>query len=190
MPALRYKPARIVPLVRSHREPIRTRQLLQHHQRRIALRRTVGLKDLRVHHQSIAVFRQQIRIEAQLRLLAIALPRQHGIGIGGGLVSLVAALLSVEIYAGVTGIVGRILLLILALKALQAGTGFQQRAVHSEVFVARQVLLPHLVENNANSGQKDTLVASRRFSQSSYTMEASSLGSRGFAARFTRACRG
>src|SRR4051812_22985341 len=39
----------------------------------------------------------------------------------------VAALRSVEIYAGVTGIVGRTLLLILPLKALQAGTGLQQR---------------------------------------------------------------
>jgi len=61
-------------------------------------------------------------------------------------VSFIAALLAVEVYAGVARIVRRILLLIFTLKALQAGASFQQRSVHSEVFVAGQVLFLRLLE--------------------------------------------
>jgi hypothetical protein len=67
---------------------------------------------------------------AELGLLARALAGQPGRGIGGRLVSLVAAALAMEVDAGVARIVRRSLSLsVFALETLVAGPGLDQRAV-------------------------------------------------------------
>src|SRR6266511_5432190 len=51
---------------------LRSRNLFQHHQRRIAFCRSVSLEHLGVYDQSVAVFHQQIPVVTQLRFFALA----------------------------------------------------------------------------------------------------------------------
>ena len=117
--------------------PAGNRPSSQHHQRRIPFRRAVGLEHLRVHDQPIAVLGQKIAVVAEPGFLAVALSRQQSIGIRGGRVSSFAPFLPVEVHGGIAGIVrGRILFLILGLKALQACPCFDQRSIHREMLIA------------------------------------------------------
>src|SRR5215471_3415163 len=109
--------------------------LLQHSHRRGSLCQTIGRKHFRVHNQSIAVLGQQVPVITQLGFLAAALAGQQRIGIGGGLVSLIAPVLSVKVYGRVARIVRRLGISVLPLEALQTRPRFDQRAVHSEMLI-------------------------------------------------------
>ena len=143
MTAFGYELRRVKSLVAAHRDAAVARNLLQHHQRRIALGAPVGFQQLRVHDQPVAILYLQIAAVAQLGLLAWSLARQLRIRIGLRLMGFVGPLLAMKIHRRVTGIIGRCgRLLFLRLKALQARPGFQQRAVHREVLVGNQTRFP------------------------------------------------
>src|SRR5579864_6742582 len=72
----------VISLVPAHGHWLRTRNLLQHNQRRVALRCAIGLEYFCVHDQSVSVLHQQIPAVTQLGLLPRALACQLGIGIG------------------------------------------------------------------------------------------------------------
>ena len=59
----------------------------------------------------------------------------------------VASLLAVEIHSGVARIIWRWCWLILALKTLVAGPSFDERAIHTEVLVGKQVGHARLVQH-------------------------------------------
>ena len=58
IPALLHKIPRVKSFVAAHRHRLGAAKLLQHDQRRIPLRRAVGLKHFRVHDQSVAILYQ------------------------------------------------------------------------------------------------------------------------------------
>ena len=66
-----------------------------------------GLGHATVDRNSVAILHQHVTGVAELGLLARALAGQAGLGIGGGLVGGIGAPFSVEVDAGVAGIVGR-----------------------------------------------------------------------------------
>jgi hypothetical protein len=145
MAALLHKTERVEPFVAAHRQRLRAGKPLHHDQRRIAFRCPVRLEDFRVYDQSVAVLHQQISAVTQPGLLPLAFARQQRLGIGLGLVGLVRALLPVKVHRGIAGIIRRrSRLALLWLKALQTCPGFQQRAVHGEMFVRGQPLSPRL----------------------------------------------
>jgi hypothetical protein len=69
----------------------------EHQQRGIAFRKSVGMSHHGRGDQSVAVLHQSVAQVAQLQFPAVALPVDPGIGIGGGLVRLVAPLLAMEV---------------------------------------------------------------------------------------------
>src|SRR5882724_4385330 len=97
------------------------------------------------------VFDHHVAAIRQLRFMTSALARQSRLRVRGGLVSVVAPLLTVEVHRRVARIIGwwrgR---LILPLKALMARPSFDQRPVYTEVFVRKEVrysrLGQHLLE--------------------------------------------
>src|SRR5215467_15495718 len=108
---LRHKISRVEPLVASHRHLLSSWYLLQHHQRGISFRGSIGHKHFRVHNQSIPVFHQQVAAVAQLGLLALAFARHLGLGIGLRRMRLIRAPLPPEVYRRIARIVwGRWLL--------------------------------------------------------------------------------
>lgn len=108
---------------------------LQHLQRRLALGGTVGMGDLHVHDQPVAVLHEDVAHVAQAGLVALALLEQPGIGVRGAGVGVVAALLPFEVHLGVAPR-RCAAVIVLALEAFVRGPGLDQRAVHAEVFVA------------------------------------------------------
>src|SRR6185437_1976373 len=87
---------------------------------------------------------------AELGFLARSLAGQQRFGIGGGLMSIVAALLAVEIDAAVAGIViGRGIgcALVFALEALVPRPRLDQRAVNREVLIRKQTLRAGLLKH-------------------------------------------
>ena len=73
---------RVKAFVTAHRHPLGAGNLFQHHQRRIPLGRPVVFLHPRIDDQPVPILHQQIATVAQLRLLALALARQLGLGIG------------------------------------------------------------------------------------------------------------
>jgi hypothetical protein len=137
--------SRVESLVSAHGYRVRSWNPLQHH-RCIALRRPVGLKYFRVHVQSIAIFHQQVPAVTQLGLLAPALARQQGLGIGLGFVRSIRPL-ATKVQRGIARIVRRRQqLFFLRLKALRARPSLQQRTIHSKAFVAGQPFAPCLLD--------------------------------------------
>lgn len=129
--ALLHEPERVEPFVAAHGQRLGAGKPLHHDQRRIALRRSVGLKDFRIYDQSVAVLHQQIPAVTQLRLFPSALARQQRVGIGLGFMRFIRALLPAKVHCGIARIVRRRQrLAFLGLKTLQTRPGFQQRAVH------------------------------------------------------------
>src|SRR5262249_40147149 len=92
-------------LVTSYRHTRASRKVLQHLQRRIALRDPVGFPHPAVHYQSVAILYQQIPAVAQRGLLALALPRQLGIRITLRLVRLLRTLFTMKIHCGISRVV-------------------------------------------------------------------------------------
>jgi hypothetical protein len=87
-----------------------------------------GLGHATVDRNSVAILHQHVTGVAELGLLARALAGQAGLGIGGRLVSVVAASLAMEVHARVARIVRRSLWVsVFALEALVAGPGRECR---------------------------------------------------------------
>jgi hypothetical protein len=82
--------------------------------------------------QPVAAIHQRVRAKAQARFLARPLAHEPGVAIGGALAGVVASLLSVKVA------VRRLVLISFGPKALRASPGFNERAVHREVFVVEQ----------------------------------------------------
>src|SRR5207302_6057009 len=117
----------------------------------LRLRLARRLSQASVDHQSIAVLHQHVPEIAELGLFARPFTGQPRFRIGGRLVSGVGAALTMKVYAGVAGIVGRDLRVIaFALETLVSCPGFDQRTVNREVLVREQPsgtrLLNHRVE--------------------------------------------
>ena len=124
------------------RHPFLPRELLKHHQRCISFCRPVGLEQFRRNDQPFAVLNQQVAVVAQFGLLAVALTHQQCVRIGRRFMRLVRTLLAVKIHCWIAWIIGRHLLAVLRLKALQTGPGFYQRTVRpkhssSQMLLAR-----------------------------------------------------
>src|SRR5438477_712722 len=88
-----------------HRLP--SRNLLQHHQRRIALCPPVGHEHFCGDDQSVAILDQQIPAVAQLGLLPITFARQLRLGIGLRCMRLIRPPLAAKVHRGIAGIVRR-----------------------------------------------------------------------------------
>jgi hypothetical protein len=84
----------------------------------------------------VAAIHQGVRAEAQASLLARTLAHQPGVAVGRALVGVVAPLLAVKVA------IRRLILIFFRSKTLRAGPGFDQRAVHREVFVVEQPRRP------------------------------------------------
>ena len=142
IPALGYKSVRVESFVSAYRHRLRAGKFLQHHQRRVALRRPVGLEHFRVHDQTIAILHQQIPRVTQLRLLAFAFARQQRLGIGLRFMRFIRPPLAAKVHRGIARIVirRRRRLTFLGLKTLRSCPGFQQRAVHRKMLVRGQTL--------------------------------------------------
>jgi hypothetical protein len=127
---------RVKTLVTADRHAPRSGDLLQHQQRGIPLCASVGLQQLCIHDQTVAILHQQTATVAQLRLLARALARQLRIWIGLRRVRLIAAVLTVKIHGRISWIVRRPrTILFSGLKTLKTRPGFQQLSVHREVLI-------------------------------------------------------
>ncbi len=107
----------------------------QHGQRRFALASAIGVCDLHIHDQPVAVLHEDVPHVAQAGLVTRALLEQPCIGVRGALVGVVAALLPFEVHLGVAS-GRRAAVIVFALEALVRGPGFDERAVHAEVLVA------------------------------------------------------
>lgn len=87
--------------------------------------------DIEQDAKTVAVLHGGVSGEAQARLLARTLAHELRLPVGGRLVRLVAALLSLEVRPGVAA--SGALLLFLRAEALQRGPRFNQRAIDAEV---------------------------------------------------------
>ena len=74
----------------------------QHLERRLVLCRAVGMGDLDVHHQAVAVVHQDVAHVAQPRLVALGFLVQARIGIGAAGMGVVGTLLAFEVAAGLS----------------------------------------------------------------------------------------
>src|SRR5436305_10716877 len=136
---LAYELFGVVALVGSHRYALAL-DSVRHQHRRIAFRGAIGLQQLRIHHQAVAVLNQHIAAVGQLRLVAAALARQPRISICRRFVRFVAAPLAMKVHRGIARIIRRRpLALVLALNTLLARPRFNQSAVHTEVLIAQQI---------------------------------------------------
>src|ERR1700722_10910384 len=90
----------------------------------------------------MTVLHQPMPDEAQLRLLAFALPVKPGIGIGSRSMAIVRAFLAMEVRFGIAyaALRRRLARAILRLDALHRSPGFDQRTIDREV-IARQKLI-------------------------------------------------
>src|SRR5437667_6046448 len=111
-------------LISAYGHRLRSRNLLQHHQRRIALCPSVGHEHFCGDDQSVAILDQQIPAVAQLGLLPITFARQLRLGIGLRCMRLIRPPLAAKAHRGIAGIVRRRRRLSLfRLKALETRPG-------------------------------------------------------------------
>src|SRR6202171_3977582 len=131
----------VVALVGPEGNPPAARQLrLQHRPGAFALGVAVGRLDRELDQETVAVLHQGIGRVTQPRFLARSLLRQLRFRVGGRLMSRVAAALAVEVNRRVAGVVGRLSRsLVPGLGALERRPGLDQRAIHGEVFVRKQL---------------------------------------------------
>jgi len=110
--------------------------------------RAIGVGDLDVHHQAVAVVHQDVTHVAQPRLVALGFFVQARIGIGAAGVGVVAALLAFEVDFGVAPrgrgwvvvlvAVVDLVVAVFALEALVRSPSLDQGAVDAEMLVAGQ----------------------------------------------------
>jgi hypothetical protein len=82
MSAFGHETERVKPFVSTHRDRLRLRNLFQRRQQRIAFRCPVGLKQLYIDDQSVAILHQQIPTATQPGLLPLAFARHPWLRIG------------------------------------------------------------------------------------------------------------
>ncbi len=147
----------VVPLVAAQRDAPRAPQPVDHQQRRVFFGPAVRRRQLGVDDDAVAVLDQHMRRVTQLRFLALALLGQQGVGIRCRAMRLIAALVAVKVHCRVAPIVVRRIVPapIFGAEALVRGPGFQQRAVHREVFVREQLLLAYLTDHRAEESLRD-----------------------------------
>jgi hypothetical protein len=133
--------SRVVALVGTEGYPPAPRQRgLQHRACAFALCVAVSRFDRELDKEAVAVLHQRVGRVTQLRFLARALLRQLRFGVGGRLMSRVAAALAVEVHRRVAGVDGRLAQFpVLAVEALERRLGLDQRTVHGEVLVRKQL---------------------------------------------------
>ena len=109
---------------------------LDHLERRQPFGMTGDPRQSRVDDEPVAVLHQGVTDEAELGFHTRPFAIEHGIGVAGRDVRLVAPLLTAEVDLGIAPAARRRFVAIIAiprLEALQAGPGFDQRAVDREV---------------------------------------------------------
>jgi site-specific DNA recombinase len=144
----------VVTLVGSQRPRVKAAlaRLLDQLRDRIPLGRAAGLAQLEVHQQPVSVLHQRVAHIRQMRFFATPLLGQSSLGICRALVRRIRAPLTTEVDRRIARIVGRRTAgwSVLGAEALEAGRGFDQRTVHSEMLVAQQAqpssLAHHLIE--------------------------------------------
>ena len=137
----------VVALVRSQRlwvEPIFA-QLIDQLGHRIPFGRAGGLRHLKVDQEPTVVFHERVGGICQAGFFARPLLGQQRFGIRPTLMRRIRALFPMEVHPPIAGravavgpLAGR---LVSGSEALEAGRGFDQRAVHGEVLIAQQVQL-------------------------------------------------
>src|SRR5436305_29800 len=120
---------RVKQLVRAHGDPATGRKITEHARGRLALGGSGGVRQLRIHHQAVAVLHQQVSHVAELRGLAGRFPEQPSVGIGGRGVRRVAPLLAMKVAFTVAAWRGRLAAAVLRAEALDAGPRFYERAI-------------------------------------------------------------
>src|SRR5512142_25232 len=136
-----YKVSHVEVLVGSQGHPMIAFNLITHHYGRFSFRRPPRLAQQALHHQTVSVFHQHMPQIAELGLLPLGFLIEPGLGVGGGLVRIVAPLLAPKLNARITPRVPKASRLILFLKALLPCPGFDQGPVHREVLVGQKPLL-------------------------------------------------
>src|SRR5208337_1085316 len=125
--------------------------LCRHREGRLGFGAAAGLSQPGVDHQAVAIVHLHVAGVTELGLFARPFAGQPCLGIGGRLVRGVGASLTMEVYARVTGIIGRdLLVLSFALETLVSGPGLDQRAVDRKMLIREEAsgarLLEHRVE--------------------------------------------
>src|ERR1700748_334410 len=103
--ALGYKISGVVALISSHGDPLLARDLFEHQQRRVPFRCSVGLQQLSICDQPIAVLDEQVSTVAQFCFLATAFTCQLSIRVGCGFVRVIGSLLAMKVNRRIAGIV-------------------------------------------------------------------------------------
>src|SRR5205807_2968817 len=104
--------------------------------------------DAQVYEQPVAILHERVLRKRQLCLFALSLLCQSRFGVGRRLMGFVASLFAVEIYAGISRIVGRLLArTILALEALQRRPRLDERAVDGKVLARHEPRRPRLSDD-------------------------------------------
>src|SRR6266496_4090504 len=100
-----------------------------------------GLTDQKINQQAVAVLHQGMRPVTKLRLFSRPLTHQTTVGIGGGLMGLVFALLAVKIHPAVARISPILIsrpIFSLGSKTLKARPGLDQSPIHRKMIVTHQ----------------------------------------------------
>src|SRR5205085_4396608 len=119
--------------------------VLDHVERRLALRRSVRLGHPRINDEPVAVLGHQMSHVTELGFLARTLAEQPGIWIGGRGMRVVLALLAMEVAFSIASTAAALALArgriatVLWHKALHAGPGLDQRAIDREVLAGKQL---------------------------------------------------
>src|SRR3954465_12237226 len=92
--------------------------------------------------------------ERQLGFLAAALAVEPGIRVGGRGMGVVAALLAVEVLLAIAPAIRRRARAVLRPEALDAGPGFEERAVYREMLGREQRLDPRLRQHGGQELQR------------------------------------
>ena len=106
------------------------RKLLHRLQGALPFRRACGLGEPRADHQPVAPLHQHVAQGAKLRRRGVGLAVKPRLGIGGGPMGRVGALLLAKFGLGIVAQARRDGRPVIALEALVAGPGLDQRAVH------------------------------------------------------------
>jgi len=144
----------VVGFIGTHSFWARSGHGIEHRQGRYAFPRSVGVGDQCPHHQPRAVLHKHMALVAQRRGRVVALPEQSCIGVGGALMSVVAARLALPVGLGVASTAtawGLVIGAVFGSKALVACPSLNQSAIDREVFLREQ---PGLVGQAHDFGEE------------------------------------
>src|SRR5579884_762713 len=138
----------VVRFVAAYGNTVLAKNFLHHCHCGLDLRASLGQGDARVNRQAVAVLHQYVARIAKLGFLARPFACQPCVGVGGRLVSVVAAPLTVEVNGGIARVIGRLLVrAVLALEAFVTGPGLNQSAVNCEVLTGEQCAAARLCQH-------------------------------------------